>query len=1103
MSSIGQAVGGIVGAVIGFYVGGPSGAVYGAQIGMMAGGLIDPPKGPVINGPRLNDLSVQTSTYGAFIPRNYGTIAQNGNVFWLQGDRLTEVKTSANSGSKGGPNSTTNSWSYFATFAVGLCEGPIDGISKIWIGPDLFYDAGSSDVSAVIASNAAAAGFTLYTGTDTQLPDPLIQADKGIANTPAYRGLAYIVFHNLALAKYSNSLMGAQVKVEIVKNGTLTTTLTSQKVTSSGGTNSTGFTVGNYLILPLAYSSDPGYSGWGSMHVYNLNDPSNPALVFASNFGDTFFSPNVNAINPTGNRIYSLDSRANGVRVTDITNPASPAKLASLSSTTGDYSNVIAVGNLYCYTAGNFNYLNVWSLDPTGDASTYLTLISKPSIPALTKTGLATNNGYLYILSSTGIYIYDEATFTLQSIALGTSISGVMFENNIMYVTGAYGFYICDVSNPSSVTILGSFASSVLSGCYHLAKHGNFIAMGNYVSSTLYIIDVSSQPSPHLLLTKAITAGSEWVNYANNYFFAYSHDSTKQTFETLFLAANIISTVSPPLSTIIQSECLTSKLLTAPDLDVTEMTDTVRGYRISATGAIRGGLDPLRAAWPFDVVQHGYQIKFKRRGSASVVTIPAGLLDARMAGDAPGVRITDSREMDLILPRKVTVKYLDVTREYNTNEQYSERLNTDAVNERIVDLPVVFNATEAAQKAESLLYLYWLERYDITIKLPQDYDNLEAGDVITVNGENATYELRLVAVNTQPSGIIECQAKYNSASIYVSAPAATGSEGSSTGSALTTAGNSTYQLLDIPLLQDTYDTAGFSVAMTGYLSTWTGGVLYRTDDNGQTWQDLQAFPPPGAVIGFATNTIAVNGGTTLDKASILAAKLYAGTLSSVTQDQMFAGQNWFAYGVDGRWEIIAAQNCILQSDGSYKISDLMRGQMGTEWATGLHVANDNLILLDITKLGFITVNSSSIGTLRNYRAITSGATLDSDTNRAFTYQGVNLECLSPCQFTGSRHPTTRDWTLSWTRRTRYAGWRDYVDAALGETTEAYEMDIYSSSAYTTVKRTLSSTTPTLTYSSANQVTDFGANQGTLYVKVYQLSSTVGRGYPLTTTITRA
>jgi hypothetical protein len=76
MSSGGQVVGGLVGAVAGFFLGGgtPSGALYGAQIGMTLGGYLDPPKGPTVNGPRLNDLSVQTSTYGAVIPRVYGTV---------------------------------------------------------------------------------------------------------------------------------------------------------------------------------------------------------------------------------------------------------------------------------------------------------------------------------------------------------------------------------------------------------------------------------------------------------------------------------------------------------------------------------------------------------------------------------------------------------------------------------------------------------------------------------------------------------------------------------------------------------------------------------------------------------------------------------------------------------------------------------------------------------------------------------------------------------------------------------------------------------------------------------------------------------------------
>lgn len=1078
MSSVGQAVGGIVGAVVGWVASGftPMGAIYGAQLGMMAGGLIDPPKGPVINGPRLDDLSVQTSTYGAFISRNYGTVAQNGNVFWLQGDKLTEVKTTT-SGGKGGPSTTTNSFSYYATFAVGLCDGPIDGVSKIWIGPDLFYDAGAPAdgvvteqyIQTVIASNAAAASFTLYTGTDTQLPDPLIQADKGVANTPAYRGLAYIVFNNLALAKYSNSLMGAQVKVEIVKTAS----------------NNLYY---NNVTIP---SANWGAVAWsGSVFVMVENGGTNTAFSYdgVNWIKSSILSGNWNAI-AYGLGVFCAVS-VTGSAGNSSTSNDGVSWVANPMPSANSWESIACSTDVFCAVASNNTYGPASAISKNGidwaanaiPTAVWVKIIWNGSVFC------ATSSGTLSATSPDGI------SWKTGSLPYSDNWSGLAWNGSVFCAVSLNGGNSAISADGIAWTIGG--ALPVASGWVSVAANGSeFLAINNaslaVAASSVDGITWINVAVPAYAWVSVINAGGMFLAIAKS-----------ASLGSVIIYRKIVSS-DALLTDVIQSECLISNLLTASDLDVTELTDTVRGYRVSSIGAIRGSIDPLRAAWPFDVVQHGYQIKFKKRGSASVATIDASLLDARMAGDAPGVRITDSREMDLVLPRKVTVKYLDVSREYDTNEQYASRINTDAVNERVIDLPIVFDATEAMQKAESLLYLYWLERYDITIKLPQDYAYLEPGDVITVNGENATYELRLIAVNTTATGIIECQAKYNNASIYVSSVSSTGSEGLSTGSALTTPGNSTYQLLDIPLLSDSYDTAGFPVAMTGYLTSWTGGILYRSDDNGQTWIDLSAFPPPGTVIGYATNTIGIHGGTVLDKSSLLAVRLYAGTLASITQDQLFAGQNWFAYGVDGRWEIIAAQKCVLQADGSYILSDFMRGQMGSEWATGLHAANDRIILLDITKLGFIAVNSSSIGTLRNYRAITSGATLDSDTNRAFTYRGVNLECLSPCQFTGSRHPTTRDWALTWTRRTRYAGWRDYVDAALGETTEAYELDIYSDATYATVKRTLAASTPTVSYTSAQQVTDFGTNQSTLYVKVYQLSSTVGRGYPLTTTITRS
>ena len=206
MSSGGQVVGGLVGAVAGFFLAGgsPSGALYGAQIGMTLGGYLDPPKGPTVNGPRLNDLSVQTSTYGAVIPRVYGTVTVNGNVFWLENNRLKETVTRKKSGGKGGGGkTTTRTYTYSANFAVGLCQGPIVGVRRIWVGPDLIYDAGSSDPDTLAASNAAASGFQVYLGTDNQAADARMQATLGVANTPAWRGLAYLVFYDLALERYA------------------------------------------------------------------------------------------------------------------------------------------------------------------------------------------------------------------------------------------------------------------------------------------------------------------------------------------------------------------------------------------------------------------------------------------------------------------------------------------------------------------------------------------------------------------------------------------------------------------------------------------------------------------------------------------------------------------------------------------------------------------------------------------------------------------------------------------------------------------------------------------------------------------------------------
>lgn len=195
----------IAGAAAGGAVFGPTGAIAGRLIGALAGNLIDQAlfgrRERVLEGPRLSDLEVMASTEGAAIPRVYGRARLSGQVIWAT--NLEEVVSSdkQTGGGKGGPKltTTTTTYSYFANFAVGLCEGPIGSVLRVWA------DGKPLDLSGLTVRT--------YNGDEAQTPDPLIVAKEGDA--PAYRGLAYVVFERLPLVDFGNRI--PQLSFELMR----------------------------------------------------------------------------------------------------------------------------------------------------------------------------------------------------------------------------------------------------------------------------------------------------------------------------------------------------------------------------------------------------------------------------------------------------------------------------------------------------------------------------------------------------------------------------------------------------------------------------------------------------------------------------------------------------------------------------------------------------------------------------------------------------------------------------------------------------------------------------------------------------------------------
>lgn len=121
-----------VGAAIGSFFG-PMGTQVGFMLGSIAQGVVDPQR---IEGPRMNDLRVQSSSYGRALPALFGDQRIAGNFIWAK--PLKEVKHEERAG-KGGPVTTT--YSYFANAAIAICEGPISGIRRIWADGKIMYDS--------------------------------------------------------------------------------------------------------------------------------------------------------------------------------------------------------------------------------------------------------------------------------------------------------------------------------------------------------------------------------------------------------------------------------------------------------------------------------------------------------------------------------------------------------------------------------------------------------------------------------------------------------------------------------------------------------------------------------------------------------------------------------------------------------------------------------------------------------------------------------------------------------------------------------------------------------------------------------------------------
>lgn len=208
LGAVGSAIGaGFGGTILGF-----SGAAIGGFIGSTLGTVADryitaaltPNTLTTNTSARLVEMALMSSAEGSTIARTYGRARLSTQLIWATQFKETENIESQRSGGKGGGGETTTTsiaYTYSISFAVAICEGNAKAqIGRVWL------NGNETDLSTFT--------FRFYPGSQTQTPDPLIQATEGLDFTPAYRGTSYLVFESMPLEDYGNRI--PQVTVEVV-----------------------------------------------------------------------------------------------------------------------------------------------------------------------------------------------------------------------------------------------------------------------------------------------------------------------------------------------------------------------------------------------------------------------------------------------------------------------------------------------------------------------------------------------------------------------------------------------------------------------------------------------------------------------------------------------------------------------------------------------------------------------------------------------------------------------------------------------------------------------------------------------------------------------
>lgn len=439
--------------------------------------------------------------------------------------------------------------------------------------------------------------------------------------------------------------------------------------------------------------------------------------------------------------------------------------------------------------------------------------------------------------------------------------------------------------------------------------------------------------------------------------------------------------------------------------------------------SVRGAIEGLAAALPVAFASGADGLHLVDE-TADAVPITADDLGAH--ADAPRApRLTIDRQASGTIAETVAIDYYDPARDFQLGAQRARR---GGAGRRLgtIALPAACAAADARALAEMRLARDWAGRERASVTLPPRWLGCGAGSIVTLPGLDGRW--RVTRRGFEAGAVTLAAQRLPGGNGVV--PAA--SAGRATAQADLVQGPTHLALLDLPTLGDQpSDVPTLLLAAAGDGAGWRQATMIGSLDGGATWATIGETAAP-AVMGVAASVLPAGDAMLVDARAALDVTLLHDGMALAGDDRL----GWSASG-----NLLLVGDELVQfgvadalGPARWRLSRLLRGRRGTEWAMATHRPGERVVLIDADALATWALPASAPGATVEVAATGRGDLVPA--TGAVVFAGRALAPPSPAALGATS--AADGIAIAWIRRSR-AGWTwsDGGDAPLAEEAERY------------------------------------------------------------------